>query len=140
MIGIEKPHCQKTMYLDYYLNQAGGNSPAFVGARYQKGHGLGNMLKILTRFALPFLKKGAKSIGQQALKTGMDIAGDVMAGKKVKPVAKHHLSRGLKNLIKQHGKGEPPGKRAGYKRKAPSSKPVTSQKTKKRRRYQDILS
>ena len=47
--------------------------------RYQRGHGLGNMLRSLTKFAIPFLKKGAKAVGKQAMKTGMNIAQEVMS-------------------------------------------------------------
>ena len=61
--------CRK-LYEEYYLNQTGRGMAAFTGARYEQGHGLGNMLCSLTKFALPFLKKGAKSVGKQAMKTG----------------------------------------------------------------------
>ena len=139
---FEKPHCHKNQYLDYYVNQAGGDMPAFVGARYQKGHGLGNILRTLTRFALPMIKKGVKVIGKQALKTGLDVAGDMMAGEPVKKAAKHRISQGLKNLINQQGKGGPPGQRLkkGYKRKTPSSKPISLPSAKRQRRLKDTLS
>ena len=137
---FEKPH--KNQYMDYYMNQAGGHMPAFVGARYQKGHGLGNMLRTLTRFALPLIKKGAALFGKQALKTSMDVAGDVIAGQNIKTAAKQRVSQGLKNLINQQGRGGPPGQRLkkGYKRKAPSSKPVSLLSAKRQRRSKDALS
>ena len=155
MIGLQAPHHHKMVYMDYYLNQAGGKMPTFVGARYQRGHGIGNILKTITRFALPWIKKGAQAMGRQALKTGVDIAGDVLAGENVKATAKRHMSQGLKQLVKQQqqqylqqphqaGKGGPPGQRImkknGHKRKAPATKPIISHSTKRRRRCKDSLS
>ena len=78
----------KKLYEEYYLNQTGRGMATFAGARYQRGHGLGNMLRSLTKFALPFLKKGAKAVGKQAMKTGMNIAQDVMLGQNIKRASK----------------------------------------------------
>ena len=98
------------------------------------------MLRSLTKFALPFLKKGAKAVGKQAMKTGMNIAQEVMLGQNIKKAAKRHLSQGLTELVTQCGRGRPrrgpPGERVkrrkiatssrkkpkrGYKRKATSN-------------------
>ena len=73
----------KKLYEEHYLNQTGRGMAAFTGARYQRGHGLGNMLHSLTKFALAFLKKGAKAVGKQAMKTGMNIAQEVMSGQSI---------------------------------------------------------
>lgn len=56
-------------YEDYYLQQAGNGLPAFAGGSFQKGHGVGNLLKGLWRYATPLLKKA----GKQALKTGVSV-------------------------------------------------------------------
>ena len=56
-------------YEDYYLQQAGNGLPAFAGSSFQKGHGVGNLLKGLWRYATPLLKKA----GKQALKTGISV-------------------------------------------------------------------
>ena len=61
---------------------------SFTGAQYQRGHGLGNILRSLTKFALPFLKKGAKAVGKQAMKTGMNIAQEAMQEQNMKKAAK----------------------------------------------------
>ena len=53
----------KKLYEEYYLHQTGRGMAAFTGAWYQRGHGLGNMLRSLTKFAMPFLKKGSKGSG-----------------------------------------------------------------------------
>ena len=47
------------MYEDYYTRQVGGNLPFFVGARVQRGHGLGNFFGSLIRSAMPLIKRGA---------------------------------------------------------------------------------
>ena len=141
----------KKLYEEYYLHQTGRGMAAFTGARYQRGHGLGNMLRSLTKFAMPFLKKGAKAVGKQAMKTGMNIAQEVMLGQNIKKAAKRHLSQGLTELMTQQGRGRrrgPPGERIkrrkiampsrkkpkrGYKRKATSNTRVISHSAKRRR-------
>ena len=157
MRGIE-PRCQRLkMYEEYYLNQGGRGLPAFAGARYQRGHGLGNMLRTLTKVALPFLKKGVTKVGKQALRTSMAIAGDLMQGQNVKKAAKRRLSQGLTELVTQQGKGRkrfrgsPPGERVTkmksimkkkpqYKRKVQLEKRVISRSAKRRRTSKDALS
>ena len=79
------------LYEEYYLNQAkqkGGNLPAFHGARFQRGYGLGSIFKGLFRWAMPHLQQGAKMLGKRALQTGVDIAQDVLAGENVKTATK----------------------------------------------------
>ena len=94
------------MFEDMYLKQIGHGMPTFAGTQYQRGHGLGNILRSLTRFALPILKKGARSFGKQALRTGMNIAQDAMQGRNIKSAAKKHLSQGMTDLITQRGRGK----------------------------------
>jgi hypothetical protein len=45
----------------------------FAGRRYQRGHGLGSIFGGLFKAAMPLLKKGAKTLGREALKTGLNI-------------------------------------------------------------------
>ena len=103
---------------------------------------------------MPFLKKGAKAVGKQAMKTGMNIAQEIMLGQNIKKTAKRHLSQGLTELVTQQGRGQarrrrgPPGERVkkrkisipsrkklkiGYKRKATSNTRVISHSAKIRR-------
>ena len=56
----------------------------FHGGQIQRGYGLGSFFSSLARRALPFLKQGAKALGRAALKTGINVAQDVLAGKNVK--------------------------------------------------------
>ena len=61
-------------YNDYYARQSGGVLPYFVGARYQRGHGLGSLFGGLLRIAMPLIKRGAVALGSGALETGVRIA------------------------------------------------------------------
>ena len=62
-----------------------------AGTRYQRGHGLGSIFGGLFKAAVPLLKKGAKTLGRKALKTGLNIDEDVVAGKNLKQAAKSRL-------------------------------------------------
>lgn len=66
--------CDNEKFQDYYVSQAGNGLSGFAGSRYQRGHGLGSFLKGLIKTSAPLLKKGAVSIGKQALKTGLSMA------------------------------------------------------------------
>ena len=75
------------LYEQYYVDQAkqkGGNLPAFHGARFQRGYGLGSIFKGLFRWAMPHLQQGAKVIGRKALQTGVNVAQDVLDGDNIK--------------------------------------------------------
>jgi len=70
------------MYEDYYSRQVGGEIPVFAGSRYQRGHGLGSVLGgIFRRFVVPLFTTHGKTLALDALKTGMDVAEDVLGGK-----------------------------------------------------------
>ena len=101
------------MYEDYYTRQVGGNLPFLVGARVQRGHGLGNLLGSLLRSAMPLIKRGALALGKRALTTGMRVAGDVATGQNVKQAvtrrAKEAGGELLDGLLKS--KPPPPGRR-----------------------------
>lgn len=67
-------------YTSYYENQVGGGGRignVFVGAPYQRGHGIGRFLGGLFRSVLPLLAKGAKAIGKEALRSGLHVIEDV---------------------------------------------------------------
>ena len=79
------------MYEDYYMLQSGSGLPVFQGSRGQRGHGLGSMLSGLFRSAVPMLKRGLATFGKHALKTGLEIAGDVVEGKSFKDSARERI-------------------------------------------------
>ena len=107
------------LYEEYYLNQAkqkGGNLPAFHGARFQRGYGLGSIFKGLFRWALPHLQQGAKVLGKKALQTDVQVAQDVLAGENVKTATKKRAKQAL-GLPSQNSSQSGGGRKA-IKRKA----------------------
>ena len=81
----------RSMYEDYYMQQSGSGLPIFQGSRGQRGHGLGSMLSGLFRSAVPMLKRGLATFGKHALKTGLEIAGDVSEGKSFRDSARDRI-------------------------------------------------
>jgi hypothetical protein len=76
--------------------------------------------------AVPLLKKGAKPLGRDALKTDLSLASDVMEGPNVTQAAKSRLKSTGQNLLqKAMDTVGPPGER--------SIKPVAKRKKPKRR-------
>ena len=133
---MRKKYCcdaSKDMYESYYLDQSGSGIPIFVGSRGQRGHGLGSLLSGFFRSALPMIKRGLATFGKHALKTGLEIANDVVEGESIKEAAKRRVPEGIKrfattkNFISQEGSGR---KRARRKKAA---------KRNKKRKYDDIF-
>ncbi len=82
-------------YIRYYLEQQQGRGiSVFRGSPWQMGHGqmgygLGGLFRSFARSIMPMVKGGAKALGNIALKSGKNLLGDVLAGKKnVKEAAK----------------------------------------------------
>ena len=88
-------------YDNYYSSQVGHGLPVFVGARVQRGHGLGNLFSGLIRAAMPLVKSGVKALGKQGLKTGMQIAGDVLGGQKPKQAVQRRAKQAGTRLVGQ---------------------------------------
>ena len=91
---MKRKYCcdaSRGMYEDYYLAQSGNGLPVFQGSRGQRGHGLGSMLSGLFRSAVPMIKRGLATFGKHALKTGLEIAGDVSEGKSFKDSARERI-------------------------------------------------
>ena len=131
----------KHLYENYYIDQSGSGLPVFVGGRGQRGHGLGSILSGLFRSALPMLRRGLATFGKHALKTGLDIANDVVAGDSLKEAAKKHVPEGIKrfatssDLFNQSGSGR--GRYA--KRRKTVRKPRISKSRTKKRKHNDIF-
>lgn len=77
----------------------------FVGSRYQRGAGLGSIFKGLFRAILPIAKQAGKhalrAVGKEALRTGVNVAGDLAAGRKFGASIKEHGVHGIENLVKK---------------------------------------
>ena len=91
---------RKKDYENYYMKQAGEGLPGFQGTKYQRGNGLGSILTGLFRVAAPLLKKGAISLGKQALKKGLSMASNYLEGgprpsKKRKRTSSQRPARGI---------------------------------------------
>lgn len=130
------------LYDDYYLGQVGHGLPVFTGTRMQRGHGLGNVLSGLVRAAMPLVKRGVKTLGRQGLKTGMQIAGDVMAGQKPKAAVRRRAKQASAQLVQQALRQfAPPGQPAkGIKRPAQRRSVSSSRATKRSKSPKDIFS
>src|SRR4051812_33473332 len=84
-------NASRSMYEDYYMQQSGSGLPVFQGPRGQRGNGLGSTLCDLFRSAVPMLKRGLATFGKHALKTGLEIAGDVSEGKSFRDSARERI-------------------------------------------------
>ena len=125
----------------YYVNQAGRGGYAGIGPIYavqpfvQRGHGLGNILGNLWRFVKPLLWSGAKSVGQESLRTGgrilSDIAdktSDISAG----DIISNHVSEATQKLVTKlrGGGGGVSRKRKRPKKQTPKKRVLVAKRTK----------
>ena len=118
-------------YDDYYAQQVGGALPYFAGARVQRGHRFGSLFGGLLRSVAPLIKRGALALGNRALKTGAQIAGDILSGENIRTAAKRRTKTAGRDLL-QSLLATPPGKRV--KRAAPSRQRRPVKRAAKRRR------
>lgn len=86
---------------DFYVNQAGNGLSYYQGQTYQKGYGIGGWFKKLFRTALPFLTRGAKTVGKEVLRTGSQIANDILEGRNIRESAETRTKEAGKNLAKK---------------------------------------
>jgi hypothetical protein len=96
------------MHHDYYRNQAlgvrqhgGFDMPFFAGARYQRGHGLGSIFGNIFRGLRSIMPNIFKTVGRHALTTGVNIANDMLEGKKIKEAVGQHALHGLKTAARE---------------------------------------
>ncbi|KAL6418948.1 hypothetical protein ACFW04_014159 [Cataglyphis niger] len=89
-----------SMYHDELQNGGswgGGIQRVFVGSLYQRGHGIGSFLGGLFRRVLPYLSRGVRAVGKEALRAGVNIIDDVENNMPFK-VAKHRFEESRNNL------------------------------------------
>ena len=91
--------CDTKAYKNYYLSQVGHDIPYFAGARVQQGYGLGNLFSSIAKSVLPFVKKGAKTLGIQVLQSGVEFASDALHAKNVKQAAINQVKTAGSNLL-----------------------------------------
>lgn len=130
-------------YEGYYRNQSGGGgSHFFQGTRYQRGYGLGGILKGLFRAAVPLVTKGAKTIGKQAARTGISIAGDALSGENVKLASKRRLKEAGRTLTSKALRNigvQPPKKKKKSIKRRKQTRTGSSRLNKRRKRSFDIF-
>lgn len=100
--------CCVKSFEDYYIAQAGKGLSYYQAIPLQKGYSLGGLFRSLFRAAVSLFKQGAKTLGKQALSSGVDLVPDVVHGKDVKASAKqrakeagHLLTDKAANKVKQ---------------------------------------
>ncbi|GBO28746.1 hypothetical protein AVEN_31755-1 [Araneus ventricosus] len=71
----------------------------YLGAAYQSGYGgVGGLFRSFFRSAIPLFKSGAKAIGKQMLKSGLDLLSDISRGDKPKQAAQRRFKEAGKIL------------------------------------------
>ena len=97
-------------YMTYYMKQAGGELPGFVGSSTQYGNGLGGIFRGLLRMAVPLFKKGF-SIAKPHLKNAaVNIVGDMASNIAKSAVSRQQEGNGLV-VIRKRASKRPPSSR-----------------------------
>lgn len=138
-------------YLQYYQRQAqSGIGNVYVGSPYQSGHGIGSFLGGLFRYVMPIVKQGAKTVGKELLKSGVNMVNDVVMDQQPLKEAFHNrmdeaktnLTEKAKNKLKTMvGSGYKVKKRKMMSHSLVSAAPVKTRKRKRasRRKIHDIF-
>ncbi len=77
--------------------QFGGAFPVYRGVPYQRGAGLGSVFKNVLRFLLPI----GKTIGKEALRTGLGVASDALDGQDLVMATKKRGRKAAKKAVKK---------------------------------------
>lgn len=95
----------------YYMAQlqkGGGNfysgTPFQKGygiRRRQKGYGFGGIFRTLLRVATPFVKETAKTVGKEALSSGLGLLSDITSGKSLKSSVKSRAKEVGRNSLRK---------------------------------------
>lgn len=89
----------------YYANQASG-MPFFAGPTVQHGHGLGGIFSSIFRAVTPLLKTAApvakaaaKTVANEAARTGVEILSDVAQGADIRQAAKSRSRKAVNRMV-----------------------------------------
>src|SRR5437867_6593073 len=130
---MKRKYCcdaSRQMYEDYYMQQSGSGLPVFQGSRGQRGHGIGSVLSGLFRSAMPMLKRGLATFGKHALKTGLEIAGDVAEGKSFRDSPRERIVPTILPGIKRFAEEELFNNQSGSGKRRRRVRKVLKRKTK----------
>ena len=84
------------------LIQYGGEYAFFRGLPYQRGGGIGSVLRsFMMRYLLPIGKEIGMAVGRQGLESGNRVLGNVLEGKDLKESLVTEGRAGLKNLLEK---------------------------------------
>ena len=90
----------------------------FRGTQHQRGSGLGSLFSGLFRAVMPMAKTALKAVGREALRTGVAVAGDALAGQDGVQSLERHSRQAAGKLLKQvDRKLQPKKKKAAKKRR-----------------------
>ena len=133
----------KDAYEEYYLRQAGNGLPVFVGNRFQRGHGIGNVLGGLARMVVPILKRSGRALLKEGVKAGVGVLKDVAGGEGIKASARKRVKQTGSRLLNRVESAlapetNPPGISSNN-RKRKSSTPRPSRGRKRQRLTKDIF-
>jgi len=100
MVVPSRENDEVQRFYQYYLGQAEGNaSPdTYNSFRGQKGAGLGSFLASIFRRVFPYLKSGAKAVGEELFKSGVGVLRDNLEGKTMKASLKQRVHQAGTNL------------------------------------------
>ena len=93
------PETSGSHYREYFVNQAGGNLPVFVGRSVMSGGGLGSLFSGALRAIVPVVKRVAPKLARRAFTVGKGVVGDVLGGKRVEASLKRRAKEAGVGLL-----------------------------------------
>jgi len=78
-----------------------GGYNVFRGIPYQRGNGLGSVLRSFMRYLIPFGKQIGSALGKQGLESSNRVISNVLEGKDLKESLVDEGKSGLKNLLQK---------------------------------------
>ena len=80
----------------------------FFWPQYQKGYGLGSIFSSIGGAILPLVRSIGKALGKEVLRTGGNIASDLLEEKNIKQAAIHRSKQAGLHLLKRVASPSPP--------------------------------
>ena len=82
----------------------GSGMTYFHGTQNQRGSGFGSLFSGLLRAVMPVAKTALKAVGREALRTGVSVASDALAGQNVAQSLEHHGRQAAGKLVRKAGR------------------------------------
>ena len=112
--------------------QSGSGIVGYRGStRYQRGNGIGSMLRSIFKAVKPLGTRALKSMAKEGIETASLIGSDILDGQDVRSSIKSRAKAGARKLVrkavKPKGKGykrlkQEGGRRIGYRKRKPAKK------------------